>query len=174
MQPTILRQLFYVVLCNSRLPNGVQETVLNMEKFEKLMLPITMLLLGVLGWVFLSSSNDELSTKSIPVATTTSNTYETKNGEMGAVMVKVKPIKSNVYEFTFNTHSVDLDFDFTQIITLKDNLGNTYNPNDWSGDKGGHHLQGTIEFAEIAPEAKNVTITVRDIESKVLNFEWSL
>ena len=147
-----------------------------MRKFEKLMLPTIVVLLIALGWVFFSNSKPRAASleSSVGSATTPDANFDTKRGEMGAVMVEVTPLSSAEYEIVFNTHSVELNFDFTEIIKLKDDLGNSYEAQIWSGEQGGHHLQGNIVFSEIDARAKGVTITILDIEGEVLSFEWPL
>ena len=135
-----------------------------MEKFEKFMLLTTIILLIILGLIFLPKSKN----------TSRLNVYETKRGEMGAVTVEITPLNSTEYEVVFNTHSVELDFDFTKIIKLEDNLENIYDAKTWSGGRGGHHLQGEIVFPDINTEAQDVTITISGIENKLLSFEWVL
>lgn len=155
-----------------------------MEKFEKFMVPIVFVLLIFLGWVFLSNSKP----KTVPVESSTERfvespeetspvlgvSFDMKSGEMGAVVVEVSPLSLTEYKIAFNTHSVSLDFDFTEIIKLKDDLGNTYDALKWSGGQGGHHLRGNIVFPELEAGVKNVTIVIQDIEDEILNLEWAI
>ena len=97
-----------------------------MQRFEKLMVPITLVLLISLGWVFVSESNTGPSSEKTDVKSASADqTYESKGGEMGAVIVEVTPMSPSKYEISLNTHSVGLDFDLTEIIELRDDLGNT-------------------------------------------------
>lgn len=141
-----------------------------MQKIEKLMIPITILLLVFLGWAFISNSNTEKATTAPPSA----KSFNSKSGEMGAVNVTVTPLSSSNYEIILNTHSVELDYDLKEIVTLKDNNGKEYQPVSWSGDRGGHHLSGELQFSTIDPQANAVFLTIRDIEDEVLNLEWKL
>ncbi len=150
-----------------------------MEKFEKLMLPITFVLLLALGWVFLSSSRPKAApledrTETAEDLPNTNMAADSKRGEMGEVSVEVTPLSSTEYEVAFNTHSVDLDFDFMEIIKLKDDLGNVYDAETWSGERGGHHLQGTIVFPKIKDQVNSVIIIISGVEGAVLSFEWLL
>lgn len=139
-----------------------------MQKFEKVMIPLTLLLLVILGWMFISTSNEQSTAESTPQM----NFYESKSGEMGAVMVEITPVSPSKYEITLNTHSVDLDFDFTSIIRLEDDLGNVRTPKSWSGSSGGHHLTGTLEFSDINSDMVSATIIVSEIEDEVLSLKW--
>lgn len=142
-----------------------------MQLFEKLMLPTTILLVVFLGWVFIADSS---SKQPITESSSAVNSFSPKSGEMGAVRVEVAPLTASTYEITLNTHSVDLDFDFKEIVTLVDNNGIKYQPVSWSGDRGGHHLNGKLQFSTIDPRAKSITLTIRDIEDEVLSLEWML
>jgi hypothetical protein len=145
-----------------------------MQKFEKLILPLTFMLILGLVWMFSSGKNTTLTENPTVQAVGSEKTYKPKTGEMGAVMVEVVPITSNKYMVSLNTHSVDLDFDFKKIVKLKDDLGNDYNALSWTGERGGHHLSGEIEFPAISDSAKGVTIMISDIENEVLSLEWTL
>lgn len=142
-----------------------------MQLFEKLLIPVTLVLLLFLGWTFYSGRNS--NTEETRPANTT-RAYESKRGEMGAVDIEVKPLSASKYEVILNTHSVNLDFDIRSIVKLSDNNGNEYTAVSWSGDRGGHHLNGVIQFSTIDPNAKNVKLEISEIENEVLNFEWEL
>ena len=149
-----------------------------MGKFEKLMLPGTVLLIIVFAWFFVSGTNAPGNQSSQIATTETSDTpnkrYDAKRGEMGAVMLEITPLDARTYEISLNTHSVELDFDLAKIISLEDNLGNAYEADSWSGESGGHHLTGLLIFPPISSEARSVKMVVRGIENEVLDFEWTL
>jgi hypothetical protein len=141
-----------------------------MQVFEKLMIPITLLLLLFLGWAFVSNPNPENS-----VATASSiESLGSKSGEMGAVNVQVTPLSASNFEIVLNTHSVNLDFDLKEIVSLRDNDGKEYQSVSWSGDRGGHHLSGELQFSTMDPQATAFTLTITDIEDEVLSLEWVL
>ena len=99
--------------------------------------------------------------------------------QAGAVEVKVKPVqleadKNMVFEVGLNTHSVELGFDLVESVSLEDNLGNNYQPETWSGGKGGHHLSGELTFGQLKSKAKNINLSLDGIESQSVNFEWEL
>ncbi|MFZ5425117.1 MAG: hypothetical protein ACOZAO_04950 [Patescibacteria group bacterium] len=141
-----------------------------MKKFEKFIIPITILLLVFLGWVFISNPKAEKPTTSV----SDTNPLDSKSGTMGAVNVQVTPLSTSNFEITLNTHSVELDFDLKKIITLTDNEGNEYQPVSWSGDRGGHHLSGELQFSTMNPQATTIFLTITEIEGEVLKFEWAL
>lgn len=99
---------------------------------------------------------------------------------MGAVEVDVSVKKlgsdevSNIFSVSFNTHSVDLDFDFTEIILLRDNLGNNYQATEWTGNRGWHHVSGEIIFPAIDSKASEVVLTITEIESMEKSFKWTV
>jgi hypothetical protein len=106
-------------------------------------------------------------------------TLEGKVKSMGAVEVEVTPIsvepKSNMkFEIALNTHSVDLSYDYTDIISAEDDKGNVYKVISWSGGEGGHHLRGQIELEPILQEAGEITLIIDDIDDQKETFEWSL
>ncbi len=123
----------------------------------------------------ISSSTNALNSKA---SDSTSSRQQT--AAMGAVTVDVEPkildVKSenNVFSVAFNTHSVELDFDFTKIITLEDDLGNLYEALEWTGNSGWHHVSGDIIFPKISNGAQKVSLTINSIEDLSQIFEWTI
>ncbi len=84
----------------------------------------------------------------------------------GAVTMRVtylNPIKDIdggelSFEVRMNTHSVDLDsYKMEDIISLKDDKGNTYIPLGWfNPGGGGHHRFGVIKFSGIDSKGKDI------------------
>lgn len=98
---------------------------------------------------------------------------------MGAVEVEVTPAAVNpegktVFKLTLNTHSVDLDYDYTNIATLSDNVGNTYKALEWTGELGGHHLQGELIFEPLSDNAQSITLEIDGIDNQSASFTWEL
>ena len=98
---------------------------------------------------------------------------------MGAVEVEVTPVSvepgSNmIFDISLNTHSVELDYDYTEIASLEDNLGNKYKALEWTGEKGGHHLSGTLSFEAVGENAENVVLTISGIDGQNAAFKWEL
>lgn len=94
--------------------------------------------------------------------------FETKTDERGQVTVKVTPqaLSDTQWKFyiVFDTHSVDIDHDITQIAELFDSGGNTYKPITWEGSApGGHHREGMLIFEAISPVPPFVELTIKDI-----------
>lgn len=82
--------------------------------------------------------------------------------------------EKNIFEVSFNTHSVDLNYDFAKISTLKDDLGNVYEAETWSGQSSGHHLSGELIFPKINVAAKSVQLVIDNINGVKRVFNWQL
>jgi len=98
---------------------------------------------------------------------------------MGAVEVEITPLsvasgKDVIMELSLNTHSVELNYDYTQIATLTDDRGNSYTPTKWTGGKSGHHLKGNLVFAALAQNQEELTLTLDGVDNKVETFTWQL
>jgi len=66
------------------------------------------------------------------------------------IEISVTPMRVDasaaVFEVVFDTHSTDLDFDPTEVVTL-DGAGGAVRPATWDGDgPGGHHREGELRF----------------------------
>lgn len=94
--------------------------------------------------------------------------------DIEATPVQLEPGKEAVIELSLNTHSVELDYDFTKISYLEDDLDNKYKAHQWSGEKGGHHLGGTLTFEKLQKNAKNVVLKISGVDDKEVFFEWEL
>ena len=98
---------------------------------------------------------------------------------MGAVEVTITPIsvasgKDVIFELSLNTHSVELNYDYTQIATLTDDRGNSYQPTEWTGGSSGHHLEGKLLFPSFPENPKQLTLTFDGIDNKSEAFTWQL
>ncbi len=105
--------------------------------------------------------------------------YEDQLKSMGAVDVEVTPISlspnSNmIFDIALNTHSVDLSYDYTAIISAEDDMGNAYEAISWSGGEGGHHLKGEIELEPISKSANKITLVIDGVDNQKEVFEWEL
>lgn len=95
--------------------------------------------------------------------------FEKKENDEGEVVVSASPIvlepgKSPKFDVQFNTHSVNLDFDVSQIATLKDKEGNVFDNPLWEGSPpGGHHRSGTLTFNNQLLKTEEVTLIIKDI-----------
>ena len=89
------------------------------------------------------------------------------------VEFQVTPLSSSKFEIAISTHSVQLDFDLTQISKLKDNSGKEYEPLNWDGaGPGGHHRSGTLTFKPVDKNAKSITLVITDSARR--EFKWDL
>lgn len=142
----------------------------------KIPLKLALILIGFLligtGIFFVRGTPNETTGSAGP--------WETKTDSQAGVEVKVTPQKlgvkerENIFSVVLDTHTGSLDFDFVQIISLKDNLGNEYRPTAWTGGQGGHHLLGEISFPKLSPKAQKVTLAVSAIGDMTRVFEWEI
>ena len=107
---------------------------------------------------------------------------ETREHTGGNITVAVTPINLSIgtspsFNITFETHSVNLDYDVVTIATLSDNTGQTYGASTWSGSPpGGHHRNGTLSFSlPLSADARTVTLTLSGIaDVPVRTFSWEV
>lgn len=108
----------------------------------------------------------------------TNKTYETQANEEGEVGVSVTPLSlskdSTKFKVVLTTHSVDLDYDLKEISVLTDDQKKEYKALSWSGGRGGHHLEGTLIFPEVAKNVKAVRLIIRGIDNVERVFKWNL
>lgn len=154
---------------------------------------IGLLIVVGIAITIISNPGDEVSPNSSNTVNTISSSINSSNSLannsipsqqqtaiMGSVTVDIEPItlgvaeEKNVFSVAFNTHSVELDFDFTKIIVLEDDLGNTYRALEWTGNRGWHHVSGDIIFSSISKDTKQVTLTVTEIEGLSKSFQWDI
>lgn len=154
----------------------------NMKKII-LILGTGILLIGVI-YVILKKSDSQSPDKyqlgqDTGLTQTDSNQYQTQTDSQSSVTIDVTPKQlgaeeKNIFTVSLNTHSVELDFDFTKIMVLKDDLGNLYSALEWTGSRGGHHLSGDIIFPEINKQAKNIELQINGIGGVNRVFKWGL
>lgn len=144
---------------------------------------IFIVLLAIAGaTVFALSAKPQSSAKASNLNSDQSNmdtSYQSQLAQMGAVDVEITPEKlkvgeTSIFEVSLNTHSVDLDYDFTSILTLTDNNGTLYKATEWVGGSGGHHLSGAVGFEKLDENVKNVTLKIDGIDNSSERFTWSL
>lgn len=102
----------------------------------------------------------------------------------GAVEIEVIPVNlnqpSDLIEFgiSLNTHSVDLNMDLVQLVSLETNTGLIIPALSWVGPVGGHHLQGVLSFpAEyngilVMEGVTQMAITIQDVDVPERVFTW--
>lgn len=108
--------------------------------------------------------------------------YETKTDSQAEVNVTVTPLDLKTdsaqwkFDVGFNTHSVELNKDPSQVSVLIDDQGKQYKPVSWQGPgPGGHHLEGVLIFNPISPLPKSVTLKILDIAGvSSRDFTWTL
>lgn len=99
--------------------------------------------------------------------------FQTLTSDENDVEFQITPLAPNEFQIAMNTHSVDLDFDLTQISTLHDNFGKDYYPFKWDGSEpGGHHREGILKFLPINNNAKSIKLVI--IDSTKREFMWDL
>lgn len=107
---------------------------------------------------------------------------ETKENSGGNVTVTVTPTELRVgknpqFEVVFETHSVELDFDISQVTGLTDAAGNSYGLPSWDGTPpGGHHRRGNLVFEKpLAAVAGTVTLIFANLAGvRVRSFAWEI
>ena len=128
------------------------------------------------------------STKqAVPVAnqanqqTNTKQNFESKTDDQASVTVTITPsdldVESEEWKFdvVISTHSVELDQDMTKIAVLIDDSDNEYSPVRWKGaPAGGHHREGTLIFASIAPYPQDLKLNIKNIGDVQRLFSWIL
>lgn len=117
-------------------------------------------------------TNSTGSNKSVPQSENqnpSSGLEAQTNGE-GPVSVQVTPADLTQdkwkFEIVLNTHSVELDYDLTQLVVLVDSSGNQYKPAAWEGDPpGGHHREGVLIFEAPNPKPLSIILQINNIGS---------
>lgn len=97
------------------------------------------------------------------------------------VVIVIKPEVLRVYEtprfeIEFSTHSVNLDFEVSQISKIADDKGNEYKNSVWEGSPpGGHHRTGILTFNETLKESSGIQLIMQDdtgIGKRI--FKWKI
>ncbi|MBI2100980.1 hypothetical protein HYT53_00020 [Candidatus Woesearchaeota archaeon] len=113
----------------------------------------------------ISAGGNEISQKQLSLQTLASS--------QNNVEFQITPLSASEFQIVMDTHSVNLDFDLTEISILYDDIGNAYNPLKWEGSEpGGHHRQGILKFQPINKDAKSIKLVVTDSTKR--EFEWNL
>ena len=106
---------------------------------------------------------------------------DTKTDDQANVTVTVTPtdLSSQSAEWKFNvvmnTHSIELDQNLAEIAALIDDGGKEYKPLRWEGAQaGGHHREGVLVFAPIAPYPQNLALNIKNIGDAQRLFSWTL
>lgn len=105
---------------------------------------------------------------------------DTQTSDAGRVVVDVTPRSLSGDAWTFdvalNTHSVNLDYDLTQISALRCDQGQEFAPVAWEGaGPGGHHRSGVLQFAALDHPTSFVELVVRDVAGTPERvFHWEM
>lgn len=104
----------------------------------------------------------------------------------GMIVVEVTPLNLDntggmlEFEVAMNTHSVDLGMDLADLGTLTTDTGVVVQAVLWDAPRGGHHVEGTLQFPAIKDGtpvlegAKQIIINLRDIDAPMRTFTWQL
>lgn len=106
----------------------------------------------------------------------------TQSTSASGVTVKVTArntgAEAGTWEFgvVLDTHSQDLSDDLLKSAVLRTDDGRELAPSAWKGGAaGGHHREGTLEFAAPKPRPKSVELRIqRAGEAEPRSFRWSL
>lgn len=142
---------------------------------------ITILLVAGIILILSRNKSVEAPQKAIKTVNVESENevYSTQTKSLGAVEVEITPIKLKPgqpvqFSLSLDTHSVDLSYDYTKIISAQDDQGNVYKALNWSGENSGHHLNGVLEFEPLSKEAQSIKLNVSGIDNQDTIFEWEL
>ena len=110
----------------------------------------------------------------------------TRTESLGEVTIKITPLNLDnpgdtlKFEVVLDTHSVELDMDLATLTTLTTDTGLSLQPTLWDAPKGGHHAEGTLTFPatldgkSILDGAKQLTLTISDVDNATGIFTWDL
>lgn len=137
------------------------------------------LVLAVLASLVLYKRQKGQEIESIQVQ---ARSYEAKEVNLGEVTVSVTPLRMEAgeqaeFELKFDTHSLDLGFDLSEISALSDGSGNSYGDGIWEGSPpGGHHLEGKLKFEKpILSSEENISLVFKDVfQGKEASFSWEI
>lgn len=82
------------------------------------------------------------------------------------------------FEVVMDTHSVELNMDLAPLATLTTDTGMSVDGLVWDTDQSGHHVSGVLSFPatvnsiSILDGAREVTLTIRDVDAAERTFIW--
>lgn len=107
--------------------------------------------------------------------------WESKTDDQSAVIVIVTPIdifsqaKEWKFDIVMDTHSVEMDQDFTKTAVLVDGQRKEYKPLRWEGTPaGGHHREGTLVFGQIKSDSNLIELKISGIGDATRSFSWQI
>lgn len=106
-------------------------------------------------------------------------TFQKQVNEQGDVSIEIFPLtlargKEATFSVSFDTHSINLDYDIASLAAIIDEKGNRYSAVAWTGGRGGHHLSGELRFPPLPTFISKVTLVVFNIDANDRQFVWSL
>lgn len=106
-------------------------------------------------------------------------TFQKQVNEQGDVSIEVTPVslakgKEATFSVSFDTHSINLDYDIASLAAIIDEKGKRYSAIAWTGGRGGHHLSGELRFPPLPTFISKVTLVVFNIDANDRQFVWSL
>ena len=104
----------------------------------------------------------------------------TQTSVANSVTVKITPrtidagAETWVFAVVLDTHSQELADDLSKTVVLVTDDGRESQPTSWKGPgAGGHHREGTLEFAAPKPQPKSVALRMqRAGEAQPRYFRW--
>ena len=107
-----------------------------------------------------------------------------RSDEQGEVSVVITPLNLNQawesidFQVEMNTHSVDLNMDLAELVTLTTDAGNTIQAISWDAPGGGHHISGMLSFPAnvdnipLLEGVNKITLSLVNVDAEVRNFSW--
>ena len=140
------------------------------KKDKIILIGILIVVLFLASYIIIAS---QLKVKSEGVVESKQNSLQALTNKENNVEFQVTPLNPSEFEVSMNTHSVELDFDVTQISALYDDLGNEYKPLKWDGSAPeGHHREGILKFPSINKNAKSIKLVINDGTKR--EFSWDI
>ena len=98
------------------------------------------------------------------------------NGVTVAVTPNLSGAQTWVFKIVLDTHTQELSDDLMKTAVLVDSSGNRHSPTAWEGAApGGHHREGVLRFATIAPAPAFIELEIRrPKETAPRLFRWQL
>lgn len=107
----------------------------------------------------------------------TASPYPARSDQQADVTVTVTPAivdtGQTTFDVAFNTHSVELDYDFAAVSSLAAG-GQRRAAIAWVGGRGGHHLQGRLVFPPLPPGVDGFTLTMSGVGGVERQFSWNV
>lgn len=138
------------------------------------------------GGLGVCSANGSADPTIAPTQVSGSTSDMIRSDTQGAVEFDVTPLNLDkpgdalIFDVSMNTHSVDLSMDLTKLAVLSTDDGKSLQAILWDAPKGGHHVEGKLSFPatldgkSVFSDAKEITITIKDVDAATRIFTWQL